>query len=145
MSEGLIEYCACAAPKILQKVKDNKVIMAKFDQGEFLHINELKDSAFTAVLDNCVDGDKLIFNPPNMEFLLPKRAEHSIRISLIDEMSDAFKNTHDVDQYCDCYLNAIKTKLTFDEFHARDLESLPKYKALLQDCAKESKQEGQVD
>lgn len=138
MSEGLIEYCACAAPKILEKVKDNKVIMAKFEQGEFNHINELKDSAFTAILDNCVNGDKLIFNPPTMEFLLPERAENSIRVTLMDEMDAEFQSTHNMDQYCDCYINAIKTKLTFDEFHARNLEELPKYKALLQDCAKES-------
>jgi len=138
MSQGLIEYCACAAPKILAKVKDDKVIMDKFEQGEFNHINELKDSAFTAVLDNCVPGDKLIFNPPSMEFILPERAENSIRVTLMDEMDAEFQAAHNMDQYCDCYIKSIKTKLTFVEFHARDLEELPKYKAILKDCAKES-------
>ncbi len=138
MSQGLIEYCACAAPKILAKVKDDKVIMAKFEQGEFNHINELKDSAFTAVLDNCVNGDKLIFNPPTMEFLLPERAENSIRVTLMDEMDAEFQAAHNMDQYCDCYIKSVKTKLTFEEFHARDLEELPKYKAILKDCATES-------
>lgn len=138
MSQGLIEYCACAAPKILAKVKDDKIIMAKFEQGEFNHINELRDSAFTAVLDNCVPGDKLIFNPPSMEFLLPERAENSIRVTLMDEMDAAFQATHNMNQYCDCYLESIKTKLTFEEFHARDLEELPKYKAILKDCAKKT-------
>jgi len=138
MSQGLIEYCACAAPKILAKVKDDKTIMARFEQGEFNHINELKDSTFTAVLDNCVNGDKLIFNPPTMEFLLPERAENSIRVTLLDQMDAEFQAGHNMDQYCDCYIHSIKTKLTFEEFHARDLEALPKYKALLKNCAKES-------
>lgn len=138
MSQGLIEYCACAAPKIFAKVKDDKLIMDKFEKGEFNHINELKDTAFTAVLDNCVPGDKLIFNPPSMEFLLPERAENSIRVTLMDEMDAEFQATHHMDQYCDCYIKSIKTKLTFEEFHARDLEDLPKYKAILKDCANES-------
>lgn len=138
MSEGLIEYCACAAPKILAKAKDDQVLMARFDAGEFTHINESQDTAFMADLAKCVNGDKLIFNPPTMEFLLPERAENSIRVTIIDQMTDDFKATHNVDQYCDCYLNAIKTKLTFEEFHARDLEEMPKYKTLLNDCAKES-------
>ena len=139
MSEGLIDYCACAAPKILERVKDDKAIMAKFDQGEFNHIiSNIKDSTFTAVLNNCMNGDKFVYNPPTMEFLLPERAERSIRVTLIDEMSAEFKERHNMDQYCDCYIHSIKTKLTFEEFHARNLEEMPKYKALLKDCAKKS-------
>ena len=134
MSEGLIEYCACAAPKILSQVKDDKVIMAKFEQGEFNHINELKDSTFKAELGKCVPGSKLIYNPPNMEFLLPKRAENSIRVTIMDEKDAEFQVAHNMEQYCDCYINAIKTKLTFLEFHDQNLENLPKYKALLKDC-----------
>ena len=138
MSQGIVEYCACAAPKILAKVKDNKTIMAKFDQNEFHHINELKDSAFTAILDNCVPGDKLIYNPPTMEFLLPERAENSIRVTLIDQMDAEFQANHNVEQYCDCYIHSIKTKLSFEEFNAKDIESLPKYKAILKDCETKS-------
>ncbi len=134
MSEGIVEYCACAAPKILSHVKDDKAIMAKLDQGQFNHINEIKDSTFKAVLNNCVPGDKLIYNPPSMELLLPERAENSIRVTIMDEMDAEFQAAHNMDQYCDCYLKGIKTKLSFEEFHDNDLENLPKYKAILKDC-----------
>ena len=139
MSQGLIEYCACAAPKILTRVKDDKVIMAKFEKGEFNHINELGDSTFTAELDLCVQGDLLVYNPPSMEFILPERAENSIRLTLMDEKSPEFQATHNMENYCDCYIHSVKTKLTFEEFNARDIEDLPKYKAILEDCEKASK------
>ena len=134
MSEGIVEYCACAAPKILAQVKDDPAIMAKLDQGEFNHINEIKDSTFKAVLNNCVPGDKLIYNPPSMELLLPERAENSIRVTLMDEMDAEFQAAHNMEQYCDCYIKSIKTKLSFEEFNDKGIENLPKYKAILKDC-----------
>jgi len=139
LSEGIIQYCACAAPKILTRVKDDKTIMAKFEKGEFNHIHELGDTAFTTVLNNCVQGDLLIYNPPTMEFILPKRAERGIRQTLMADMSPEFQTIHNMDQYCDCYIHSIKTKLTYEEFNARDIEERPKYKAILKDCEKASR------
>ena len=139
-SAGIVKYCACAAPKIFSHVKNDKHIMAKLAEGEFNHINELKDSTFKAALNNCVDGDILIYNPPSMELLLPKRAENSIRVTIMDEMDAEFHATHNMEQYCDCYIKSIKTKLTFEEFHDNNLENLPKYKAILKDCETISKE-----
>ena len=138
-SEGIVEYCACASPKILAQVKNNKTIMAKFEKGEFNHIYELGDSTFTAVLNNCLQGDLLVYNPPSMEFILPERAENSIRVTLMDEKSPEFQTIHNMEKYCDCYIQSIKTKLTFEEFHDRNIDELPKYKAILEDCEKASK------
>jgi|GEM_PF-1806078 len=130
------KYCDCAVPYIYDFFKDDKDKMEKFADGDFDQINNTTDADFVSYLDNCV-LENIDFNPSSMEKFITAEKEESIRWSVAYEMDEQFKATHDVEEFCDCYMEKIK-QFSMEEFNHPKIVETEKYKNMMASCGERS-------
>lgn len=139
-SAQLTDFCQCAAPKIYEHFKDDPTAYERLLKDETDWVSKAGDKELNKKLEVCQPKEKLSIRDSSMKSHFSHKMEKAYRMEIMTESTPEFKAAHDMDKYCDCYIEGLKTRFTVNEFIDRQVKETPKYKQLIQDCEKQSKQ-----
>lgn len=136
--DGLDEinaYCECLIPEVYTLVKDDREKVAMMKKGNLDFIKLSNDPEFLAKAEKCRPENVDLRNKaPVSDYLMPHMAR-GIKIGLRDDLiAKGMADQLDIDAYCDCMVEGIRTTFTIDEFSNKKVHETEKYLTLDKEC-----------
>lgn len=138
-SQGVVDYCRCMIPQAYEYVKNDKEKVALMKEGKLDFLITTNDPALFDISKKCLPAKRPLTKGKKLSEVFDDRMEKGIRLSLLNHHDDDFKAEHDIEAYCDCFINSLKNDFTTAEYGSGDFVTSEKYANMKAKCKEAAK------
>lgn len=138
-SHLVTDYCQCMITKAYQYLKDDKKKVNLMKTGQLNFLLTTTDPVLFEISKKCLPAEEPLQKGKKLSEVFDERMEKGIRLSLLNHHDDQFKAEHDIEVYCDCFINSLKNDFTTAEYGSGEFVTSEKYKNMKIKCKAEAK------
>ncbi len=138
-SQAVVDYCQCMIPKVYDFLRDDKEKVALIKEGNLDFLLTTNDPTLFEISKKCLPAERPPAKAKKLAEVFDERIEKGIRLSLLNHHDEAWKVQHDIDVYCDCFINSLKNDFTTAEYGSGEFVTSEKYANMKAKCKAEAK------
>jgi len=133
-----VAFCKCLIPKFYADLKNDPEKLKLLKEGKWDELSKEKQELVIRYYQDCITQTATA-DSTSMLTITPGMAE-SIKATMKKDLAGTeMEKTNDIDNYCNCIVNSLKTGFTAKEVMQTNFNETAKYKKLVDSCLRTTK------
>jgi len=126
-------FCKCLIPKMYSEFKSDPEKLKLLKEGKIDQVSKDKIDLVAKFYSDCISQSSTNDSTTRMT-ISPKMGEQIKQEMKRNLIGTDIDRTNDIDQYCDCLINGMRTEFTAKEIMQEDFNQSEKYQTLGKRC-----------